>query len=258
MGLKDSAFFLINFRKVITDFTTISVLFLLVISFCFICSCTSSESVIDFGNARMPGTGRAALRQIRTIGLVAPETKILELSASGNETVLGPETDSLKKNVTLLFKKSLENLNFSVKFLNTTGKDSLAMAEISAMYRNTENVILQKSLKATEKKFEFEVGSLDTLPRYFGVDALLFIRGFDSRSSSGRNTAQATALVVGAITGTTVILQNPSFLSIGIIYRNGKLVYFNFDRSVNKWNFSKKDDIEELSEILLKRLGNEL
>ncbi|MBN8704927.1 MAG: hypothetical protein J0L62_03565 [Bacteroidetes bacterium] len=139
-----------------------------------------------------------------------------------------------------------------------TGKDSLALTEISAMYRSTENVILKKGQKATEKKFEFEVGSLDSLPRYFGVDGLVFIHGFDTRSSSGRNTAQATALVVGAITGTTVILQNPSFLSIGIIYRNGKLVYYNFDRSVNQWNFSKKGDLEELSEILLKRLVNEL
>jgi len=222
-------------------------------------SCGNSEEITQYkGTAQIPSTGRMALRQIRTIGILEPEFIVNELSVGGNQSLLRNETDSARKLLLHFFKNRLNKLGYQVSVLPAGKTDSIAFSEFLPLYLRTEKQILDKQALKKKPKFEYDIGSLDTLPRFYQIDAVLVLSGYENKPSQSRIAAQATAVAVGVVTGSTLILENPSFLSAGIVYRNGKLVYYNFHMANNGLNLVSPKDIEKSTDFLLDRFETEL
>ncbi|MCK6601669.1 MAG: hypothetical protein L6Q77_07565 [Bacteroidetes bacterium] len=222
-------------------------------------ACGNSEEITQYkGTAQMPLTGRMALRQIRTIGILVPEFTVNELSAGGTQTFLRNETDSARKRLLHSFKNRLTQLGYQVSVLPAGKIDSLAFSEFIPLYLRTERLILDKQALKKQPKFEYDIGSLDTIPRFYQIDAVLVLSGYESIPSESRIATQATAAAVGVFIGSTIILENPAFLSAGIVYRNGKLVYYNFIKANNGLNLLNPQDIEKTTDFVLDRLETEL
>lgn len=207
---------------------------------------------------RFSTDGVQKIKKIKKIGVLTPDVKVVEISAGGSQTPLGKETETAKNLILEKTKKSLEGMGFGVKVINVQDNDSLALQETLAMYRIVDESIQKKKTEETKKKFDFEIGSVDSLAKAYDVDAFLFLTGFDSQASSSRQAAAVAGVVTGILFGVSVALHEPSLISVGLTDKSGKIVFYNMNQETDSPNFTKEKDISELVKTLFKEFSSKV
>ncbi|MCK6601670.1 MAG: hypothetical protein L6Q77_07570 [Bacteroidetes bacterium] len=195
---------------------------------------------------------------IKKIAVLTPDITVYELGAGGSQTPIGDQTATAKRNFLDQTKKSLEAKGFSTRVIDTNGADSVTFLEVLAMYKTVNEAIQKKKPTETKKTFDFEIGSMDSLCKVYDTDAFLFLVGWDTEPSSSRQAAAAAGVVIGVLTGVTVTLHEPSLLSVGLVDSRGKIVFYNMDKSVDEWKFSKQKDSDKLTKNLFEDLFSKI
>ncbi|MCA0445598.1 MAG: hypothetical protein LCH54_05155 [Bacteroidetes bacterium] len=230
------------------NFSKMSFFTFLVFAGMTISGCTSDYT-------RFSSNGHQQIKQIKKVGIITPDVKVYELGAGGANTPLGKQTEIARNFLFENTKVSLQNLGMKVRKIDLQGGDSLLFQETLAMYRTVDDAILGKKTSDTKKKFEYDLGSLDSLALYYDVDAFLFLRGYDTEPSSNRSAAAVAGVVTGVLFGVGVILHEPSFLSVGLADRDGKILFYNFNNEMDTWNYTKEKDVKKLTEKLFKEFS---
>lgn len=208
--------------------------------------CTDSEAA---PRARPDLAGR--LESIRTIGLIPPEIRIYELSAGGMQEERDDWSVAGKANMTRGILDAFGERKIVVSPIQVEENRQEEIEDIRSLYQAVVLSILLHSdgpnaFPAERQRFDFALGSLETLYDAIGVDALLFVYGRDEISTGGRKTLAVLGLAAGV-----VFRPGISVLGIGLVDRSGNLLWYNSDYSPGMVDFRDPESASKFSKKLL-------
>lgn len=203
---------------------------------------------------RYSSKGPYLVQSIKTIGIISPDLGIFELSAGGSSEKLGAESEKSKVLILNAFTSELKKSGIEVKLIDLKGPDSTRLDETRAMFKTVNEVILTKSTDETKWKFEFDIGSIDSLATQYQVDGFLFIQGYETRNSAGRNFAATAGVVSAVLVGSGTVYHNPYLISFGLADKKGKILLHNHQTGVDgsKWTLDDAEEVTEMTEFLFK------
>lgn len=181
---------------------------------------------LDQGLHRNPTDLPARLSGLRTIGIVAPEMKIYELTAS-NEPVFRPDwTDQGKEAVTAGLEAVLQGRGLaSRRFEPATPEAKKELQEVQLLFQTVVGAVLQATVAnqfpAKLAHFEYSLGDLGPLLEAQGLDAIVFTLGHGAASSGGRKALQVVSALVAGVSSSGV-----DRLLVGVVDRRGDLLWF--------------------------------
>ncbi|MBN8704924.1 MAG: hypothetical protein J0L62_03550 [Bacteroidetes bacterium] len=204
---------------------------------------------------RYSSKGMYLSQNIKTIGIVTPDLDIFELSAGGSSERLGAESEKARLLILNGFTSELKKSGIDVKLIEVKGPDSIRLDETLAMFKTVNDVILSKNTDETRWKFEFDIGSVDSLATLYQVDGFLFIQGYETRNSTGRNIAATAGVITGVLVGVGTVYHNPYLISIGLTDRKGKILFHNHQsgKDGSKWALDDSEEVTEMSEFLFEK-----
>jgi hypothetical protein len=167
----------------------------------------------------------ARLSGLRTIGIVAPEMKIYELTAS-NEPVFRPDwTEQGREAVTAGLEAVLRGRGLeSRRFEPATPEAKKELQEVQLLFQTVVGAVLQaiaNQFPATLARFEYSLGDLGPLLEAQGLDAIVFTLGHGAASSGGRKALQVVSALVAGVSSSGV-----DRLLVGVVDRRGDLLWF--------------------------------
>lgn len=191
------------------------------------------------------------LGSIHTVGLIQPEIRIYELSAGGMQEQRDDWSAAGKANVTRGILGAFEERKIAVKPIPAEESRKEEVEDVQALYRAVVLSILlhsdgRNAFPAERRRFDFTLGSLETLLDAFGVDALLFVYGRDEISTGGRKTLAVLGLAAGV-----VFRPGISVLGIGLVDRSGEVLWFNSEASAGRTDFRDPESASKFTRELL-------
>ncbi len=162
---------------------------------------------------------------IRTVGVVAPDLKIVQLTA-GDTPVFRPDwTEQGKEAVTLALEAALREHGVEpVRFAPSTDEEKAELVEVQALYEEVVSGVIQATylnqFPGKVARFEYGLGDLSRLLERQHLDALVFTYGTGAVSSGGRKALQ----VLGAVLGRYSVGVDRLF--VGVVDRRGDLLWF--------------------------------
>jgi hypothetical protein len=203
------------------------------------CACVLMVLQAGLARAVEPGTTRthpelaSRLASIKTVGLVAPDLEVFELTAA-NASVLRPDwTEQGREAVLAALEEVLQQRGLKARRLTALppGQPEAAeLQEVQALCEVVAGAVLQATFvnrfPAKVQRFEYGLGELDRLLSALEVDALIFTIGTGAVSSGGRAALQAVSAVLAGVHSSGV-----DRLVVGLVDRQGDLLWFSIHSS---------------------------
>ncbi|HET9552163.1 MAG TPA: hypothetical protein VFP50_04285 [Anaeromyxobacteraceae bacterium] len=168
----------------------------------------------------------ARLAAIRTVGLVAPDLKLFELTAS-NQPVFRPDwTDQGRAVMVAGLTEALRTHGMALKPFDPSAPERKEeLREVRLLYDAVTAAVFQATITnqfpAKVARFEYPLGDVSALLDGEQVDAVLFVFCQGVSSSGGRKAIQALgALLAGAYS------SGVDRLMVGLVDRSGELIWF--------------------------------
>jgi hypothetical protein len=181
-----------------------------------------------------PPDGAARLAAVKTIGILPPRVRIFELAAGGTAERRDEWSAEGRDAVLAGLSKALAGKGYEVRLIEMRPERKEEIEELSALIRATGEVIVDNRAGGRlfrfppgAAPFAYSIGSLDSLASACGVDAFLFVEGFETVSSGGRLAIG----VVGAFAGMH-LPPGQTGLSLSVVDRSGAVAWFRRDLSV--------------------------
>jgi len=123
--------------------------------------------------------------------LIPPDVGLLELLPSGLIRQRDDWSAAGRKNLQIAISNYFKDNNITLKPLVIDSTIAQEIAEVQALYRLVHKSMRQQTFKAHEsshanRRFEYSVGSINTLMSKLGADAMIFVSGYDRVSLAGR------------------------------------------------------------------------
>lgn len=195
-----------------------------------------------------------------------PDIKVYKLTAGGVSELMDEWNEESKALVSQALQKSLgQRYGFNIKFI----QESLLENDCKTLWVSTKALYNTVAINALVhgypgpnafasklEKFDFTLGpEVNDIAKVCGADALLFVSGYDHEATGGRIALTYWNYFMGALTGITTILHNPSFISIALVDAStGDLLCFNASPSSSEYSFRNKGDMDTLMEWLTRDL----
>jgi hypothetical protein len=206
---------------------------------------------------------------IKTIGVVLLDFHSYYLTAGGIDEYSGALTARDKSQIVSSLKSELETFGFTVKMVTHDTADT-ALAAIEALYKTVcseieYHVYGPVLFDSIISGFDYTLGPLQGLYDSLGVDAILYVSGFDETKTKLRhdvaNEAKVAA-VAGAIVGAVIgfggggisLREDITEISAGLVTKNGSLCWYKdyCDRDEN--TISNHDDADMVARHLFESL----
>lgn len=213
-------------------------------------------------NLRVSPSFSQASYHIKTIAVLPPDIKVYKLTAGGVRELMDEWNEESKALVSQALQKYLgQRYGFHVKFI----QEDLLEANCRELWVSTKalyntvavNVLMHaypgpNAFTSKLENFDFTLGpEVSEIAQVCDADALLFVSGYDHEATGGRIALSYWNYFMGALTGVTTILKNPSFMSIALVDgETGDLLSFNASPSCSEYNFRNKGNIDTLIEWL--------
>ena len=123
--------------------------------------------------------------------LLPPDVGLLELLPSGLIRQRDDWSATGCHNLQIAISNNLEKNNIRLKPLIVDPSIAQELAEVQSLYRLVHKSMRQQTFKTREssqanRRFEYSVGSINTLMGKLGADAMIFVSGYDRVSRAGR------------------------------------------------------------------------
>lgn len=133
----------------------------------------------------------ARIAAVKNAILVPPDVNLLELSPAGVVTPRDDWSAAGCRNLKNAISQDLEGRNRHLKPLVMDGQIAAELAEIRALYRLVHKTMQQQTFHPYQTPkdrhgFEYSLGSLESVLKKLGADALIFVSGYDRVSNAGR------------------------------------------------------------------------
>jgi hypothetical protein len=191
----------------------------------------------------------ARLSTLRTVGIVTPDVKMYELTAS-NQSVLRPDwSERGIQLVTSSVEAALREHGVAARrFTPSTAADQEQLSEVVRLYRQVVAAVFEATFVANfpakVARFEYSVGDLGTLLDSQQLDGLVFTFGSGTASSGGRKALQAVSAVFAGVASSGV-----DRLVVGVVDRRGDLLWFGVFAST-AYDLRESDSAEEFVRAL--------
>ncbi|MBI5068189.1 MAG: hypothetical protein HZB56_08100 [Deltaproteobacteria bacterium] len=194
----------------------------------------------------------ARMAAVRTVGIVAPDIKLYELSAS-NDRVFQPEWSTAARGLVLasaeaaVKRRGLEPIRFEAP----DGRQ-VELREVTLLEQAVATAILQATyfarFPAKVASFEYGLGDLNWLLGPQGPDALLFVQGHGHVSSGGRKAVQTLGAVLGG-----GMSRGIDRLFMALVDRTGELLWFDWSAS-SSYDLRDPESADAFVRALLDRI----
>jgi len=123
--------------------------------------------------------------------LIPPDVGLLELLPSGLIRQRDDWSAAGSKNLQIALSNYFKDNNITLKPLANDPTIAKEIAEIQALYRLVHKSMRQQAFKIQAsshagRRFEYSVGSINTLMSKLDADAMIFVSGYDRVSRAGR------------------------------------------------------------------------
>ncbi len=140
------------------------------------------------------------VKTVKRAVLVPPDVSMLELLPSGFIRQRADWDSKSHRNLQSAIRHQLQVRQCSLRPLVPDADIERELLEIQALYRLVQKSMWQQAVKSANgsqsaRRFNYSLGSIDTLMDRLGADALVFVSGYDRVSTAGRK-----ALIKLAIT----------------------------------------------------------
>ncbi len=140
------------------------------------------------------------VKTVKRAVLVPPDVNMLELLPSGLIRQRADWDSASHRNLQNAIRHQLQDRQCSLQHLVPDADIERELSEIQALYRLVQKSMWQQTFKSANgsqsaRRFNYSLGSIDTLMDRLGADALVFVSGYDRVSARGRK-----ALIKLAIT----------------------------------------------------------
>jgi hypothetical protein len=168
----------------------------------------------------------ARVSELRTVGIVVPEVKVYELTASNEPVFRLDWSEQGKEAVTRSLEAALRARGLEPKRLQpTTAQDQEQLREVRLLYQAVVAAVVQATFvnrfPAKVNRFEYSVGPVGALLERQQVDAVVFASGSGAVSSGGRKAVQTLSAIFAGVSSSGV-----DRLMVGVIDRRGDLLFF--------------------------------
>ncbi|MCC6502780.1 MAG: hypothetical protein IT362_06570 [Deltaproteobacteria bacterium] len=192
---------------------------------------------------------------IRTIGIVQPDIKIFELTEDG-VAVMNEVSDAAARSSADEIAAFFKGTRLRVKLIEPTLKSRKELQEVRALSKAVHKH-LQEFWNPVEKTAPPSLGSLETLADLYGVEAFIFMDGFEvhKREKAPLSKKLAT-FAVGTLYGPSALpRQNRSRACVSMSDHSGNIIWASFrDESVSlRENFMDRENTRRLIRGLLSR-----
>jgi hypothetical protein len=196
---------------------------------------------------RVHPEARSWVPKVRTVAVLSA-IRIDEVSA-GNVREEHDEWSAQGNAVVLeALRKGLEGRGLEVRALKTARGDA-ELEEVQSLYALVSRSAFVFAYppypnEHKMKHFEYSVGPLDKVLDRVGADALLIAYARDGIATTGR---RLTAVFAG--------LQEPTMLTVGLLDRQGRLVWFDLAGG-HSYDLRERADVEQIVAGLMEHLGS--
>ncbi len=183
-------------------------------------------------NARKHPDLTARITNIKTI-LLLPTVKMSEILAGGVKEYREEWSSQAKENVTKAVVEHLKGKQIEAKTLAADQAPPEALTDVQALYGAVSSSIRLHTYGDVHlfpeklREFDYSVGSIDTIAKDMGIDAILFIDAVDEISTAGRKALMTAGVVAGALIGIIPVPQRGiNTVSLGLVDASGTVLWF--------------------------------
>jgi len=183
----------------------------------------------------------AKSQHIKKILLAPPQVKAYEISAGGMSQQKDDWSAQAAGNVSQALITRLGGSGLTVAVLTPDGANEQELREVQALYTAVAQSILTHTYSGNnnpnyfpEKKnqFDYSLGSLNTLLKDEGGDALLLVYGVDQFASAGKKALNVlgniTGVLAAAVTGVVILPRGEgTVLQMALADRDGRILWYN-------------------------------
>lgn len=196
-------------------------------------------------------------KDIRSPGLLSPDVKVYEFTAGGVRELRDDWCLKGKENVQNAILGCFREKPWEVKPITVDKDLEEELEDIYALYRAVSHCILRHTygefmFPEKVKNFDYSIGSVESLTKRYGVDALIFVYGFDEISTAGRKALTAAAVIAGAFTGVMIIPRGGiTFISVAVVDPTGTILWFNFKGAQGAYDLRDPESATKLVKTIL-------
>jgi len=170
-------------------------------------------------------------------GLLTPDIKIYEFTAGGVRELRDDWCTKGTENVQAALIQCFQEKPLEIKPVAIDEEMEEEMQDIYALYRAVStsiNTHTYGEFKFPEKmrNFDYSIGPIDKILQKHGIDALIFVYGFDEISTGGRKALQVAGIIAGALTGVVVIPRSGiTVINASVVDPSGAILWYNIKAS---------------------------
>ncbi len=186
------------------------------------------------------------VRKIKIVALARPDVKIYEVSAGGLHELRVEWSEKGRENVAKAVLDRFRGSPVEIRLLEPDSDTEQELNEVLALFEAvSQSIILHTYSEQNNpnvfpdkvKNFEYSVGSLETLLRKSGADALLLLTGVDEVATGGKKALNVlgvvTGIAVGAVTGVPIVPRmEGTAMRVALADKSGAIVWYNINGSV--------------------------
>ncbi|HEY6872091.1 MAG TPA: hypothetical protein VI298_05105 [Geobacteraceae bacterium] len=178
---------------------------------------------------------------MRIVALVTPDVKVYEVSAGGVRELRDEWSEQGRGNVVKAVISRFAGAPVEVRPLAQDGEAAQDVKEVMALFEAVSQSIILHTYSDNNnpnvfpdkvKNFDYSVGSLETILKKSGADALLLVYGEDEIATGGKKALNAlgivTGLAVAAFTGVAIAPHmEGTAMRMALADRNGTILWYN-------------------------------
>lgn len=197
----------------------------------------------------------SSIETIRTIGIVQPDIKVFELSEDG-AAVMTEVSEAAAKVSAEEIAAFFKGTRLKVKFIEPDLRTRKELQEVRALSKAVHKNI-QEFRNPMDTGALPSLGSLDDLADRYGVEAFIFMDGFEVNKVEKTPLSKTLAtFAVGTLYGPSALpKQNRSRACVSLAYHSGNIIWVSFrDEQVSlRENFMDRENTRRLVRGLLSR-----
>lgn len=173
-------------------------------------------------------------KAVRVLALLPPDIKIYELTAGGVSELRDDWSAAGRETVSRALMQAFKQRNIAVKRLAAEREAQEGFEEVYTLYRAVSASIIEHTYRQHPfpqklQYFDYSVGALDTVLQRHQADGLVVVYGIDEISTAGRKALRGVGLVLGAITGQSVLSKGTTALSLALVDRSGSILWYKIE-----------------------------